>query len=127
MENKDIHDYLKEKYSCEYNDKLTKVILIDVSKDVSFYIGKILFSDSNIFGIRILETGDTFLFNFKKNKTYNNSFKNIIVIYPDLQDYKKEYSFNENIIISCEIIIKKMIDDINDMIPSIKINKLYKM
>ena len=122
MDNIKIHNYITKKYINDDDIIFTYIVLIDINIDINCYIGKRLFTDSdcNYWGIKILGTDETFLFNIKRNKTFSESFKNIIIINPNI------FNDNDHILISCEKTILNIIDDIKDINPSIKINHLYK-
>jgi len=110
----DIYNKLKSKYNWAFNKQAEKIILINFDEKIKFYIGKILFSDNDFVGIRLLNSSLNIIYNYTEQKMNSTNMKNVIIINP----------LNNNLD-NCELCIGKLIDEINNLNSSINSNNFY--
>lgn len=111
MDNLDIINSLKQKYPWNFDKKIKRIVILRSGDNLKFNIGKILFNDGHNFGVRILHTGDSFMFN--KNKDSN------VLIFNPIE------SIYENIFINCEQLIKTLMEEILNLNSDMNTNDLY--
>ena len=105
MDSKQIEDYLKNKYPWSFCSNLSKLIIVYINKKIKFYIGKVLFFDTDSMGIRIIGGTDCIIYNFNKYKVSSNNINNIVIINPE--------KLSDNIFDNCNKTIYKIIDEEN--------------
>lgn len=114
MNSNEIFYKLKKKYNWKFDNELKKIIVINFDSKIKIYIGKILFFDTKNVGIRLLNSTDNILYNYKCNMISSSNMEKVLILNPN------KNSIN-NIFENCNILIKGIIDEINNLNSSIDI------
>ena len=110
----DIYNKLRSKYKWIFKKEVDKIILINFDEKIKFYIGKILFSDDKIAGIRLLNSSLSIIYDYTKQKMNSTNMDKVIIVNPI-----------HNNLDNCELCIGKLIDEINNLNSSINSSNFY--